>query len=133
MARAAAAILQDIVDAGDAIRRYTACGHDAFVADEILRDAVIARLIQMGQAVKDIQAAGVKLQELRPEVGWKQIAGLRDRLAHRYWGLEVEPIWTFVETELPKVIAAVRALGRTVSEPKRALRRKSLKSVSDPD
>ena len=124
MARAVAAILQDIVEAGNAIRRYTAGGHEAFTADEKTRDAVIARLIHIGQAIKDIQASGVKLQELHPDVAWKQAAGLRDRLAHRYWGLEVDLIWTFIDTELPKVMTAMQEIARTAREPGAGARRR---------
>lgn len=118
MARAAVAILQDIVDAAQTIAVYTRGGHEAFTADGMVRDAVIARLIQIGQAVKDAQAAGVKLQALRPDIEWQKIAGMRDRLAHRYWEIEADVIWVVVETDLPKLVAAVQEMSRTAREPR---------------
>ena len=124
MARTAVAILQDIVDAAGAIRTYTRGGRGAFAADAMVRDAVIARLIQIGQAVKDVRAAGAKLDELWPEIPWQKIAGMRDRLAHRYWEIEADLIWAVVNAELPKVVAAVRQLSRAMREPKRRRTRK---------
>lgn len=124
MARAAVAILQDILDAAGAIESYTRGGREAFAAEAMVRDAVIARLIQIGQAVKDAQASGVKLHALRPDIPWQRIAGMRDRLAHRYWETEVDVVWAVVETELPKLVAAVREMARTAREPPVIRRRK---------
>jgi len=124
MARAIAAIVLDITDAANAIGRYTADGHAAFAADEKGRFAVIARLIHLGQGVKDLQAAGIQLRELHPEIDWKQVAGLRDRLAHQYWGLDVDLLWTFIDRQLPKIVAAIQDLGRTAGEPRPRSRRR---------
>lgn len=124
MARAALAILHDILDAAVAIKTYTRGGREAFTADAMVRDAVIARLIQIGQAVKDAQAAGVKLHALRPDIPWQRIAGMRDRLAHRYWETEANVVWAAVEIELPKLVAAVGEMTRTAGEPRAPRRRK---------
>ena len=117
LARPALSILRDILDAVGAIESYTRGGQEAFVADAMARDAVIARLIQIGQAVKDAQAAGVKLDILRPDIPWRKIAAMRDRLAHRYWETEARLLWAVVEVELPKLSAAVAEMSRTAREP----------------
>ena len=124
MARPAVAILHDILDAAGAIATYTREGREAFAAQVMVRDAVIARLIQIGQAVKDAQATGLKLNALRPDIPWRRIAGMRDRLAHRYWETEADVVWAVVETELPKLVAAVRDMTRTAREPDSPRRRK---------
>lgn len=46
-------------------------------------DAVRARLIEVGEAVKDISDA---LLSTEPDLPWREIAGMRDQLAHRYFG-----------------------------------------------
>jgi uncharacterized protein with HEPN domain len=122
--RAAAAILQDILDAASAIQIYTRDGREVFAAEAMVRDAVVARLIQIGQAVKDAQSAGIKLHALRPDIPWQRIAGMRDRLAHRYWETEPNLVWAVVETELPKLVAAVQEMTQTAREPGMARRRK---------
>jgi uncharacterized protein with HEPN domain len=124
--RAAVAILQDIVDAASAIESYTRGGREAFESDAMVRDAVAMRLIEIGQAVKDAQVAGVKLRALRPDISWQEIAGMRDRLAHRYWQVERDVVWTVVEVELPKLVAAIQDMTRTAREPRRPRRRKKI-------
>lgn len=107
MARAPADHLRDVLDAIEAILRYTKRGRAAFDRDPMVRDAVCARLIQIGQAVKDAQAEGLDLPALQPKIQWRSIAGMRDRLAHKYALLDKALVWAVVESELPKLRAAV--------------------------
>ena len=102
--------LRDVLDATTAIARYTAKGRQAFESDPMQRDAVIARLMQIGQAVKDTQAGGVDLRRLQPDIRWADVARMRDKLAHRYWVTDVEIVWQVVEIELPKLATAVNEL-----------------------
>lgn len=110
MRRAPEDCLRDILEATAAIVAYTRGGKQAFEADAMLRDAVVARLIQIGQAVKDVQSEGPDLRRLQPEIPWRNIAGMRDKLAHRYWAMDIAIVWEVVESELPKLVAAVREL-----------------------
>ena len=68
---------------------------------------VWCRLIQIGQAVKDAQAEGLDLPRLYPDVPWRDIAGMRDRLAHKYWLLDVAIVWAVVKKDLPGLRSAV--------------------------
>jgi uncharacterized protein with HEPN domain len=110
MPRAAADHLRDVLEAIEAIARYTKKGKSAFDRDPMVRDAVCARLIQIGQAVKDAQAEGLDLPALDPKIQWRSIAGMRDRLAHKYAMLDKALVWAVVEAELPKLRAAVTQL-----------------------
>ena len=76
----------------------------------MLRDAVAARLIQIGQSVKDAQAEGLDLPRLKPEIPWRSIAGMRDRLAHKYWLLDTGIVWAVVRKDLPRLRAAIGQL-----------------------
>lgn len=110
MARAATDHLKDVLEAIAAIAAYTRKGKKAFDQDAMLRDAVAARLIQIGQSVKDAQAEGLDLPRLKPEIPWRNIAGMRDRLAHKYWLLDAGIVWAVVRKDLPKLRAAIRQL-----------------------
>lgn len=110
MARSAADHLRDILEAVEAIARYTGAGQAAFDREPMVRDAVCARLIQIGQAVKDAQAEGLELQSLQREIPWRSITGLRDRLARKYATLDKALIWAVVEHDLPRLRDAVNAL-----------------------
>lgn len=110
MGRSALDHLRDALEAIDAIKSYTRAGRAEFDANPMLRDAVVARLIQIGQAVKDARAEGLDLPLLHPEIPWREIAGMRDRLAHKYWTLDAARVWAVVAQDLAPLRKALRAL-----------------------
>lgn len=118
MARAAADPLRDILEAIAAVKTYTRGGRREFERNPMLRDAVVARLIQIGQAVKDAQAEGIDLAQRRPEIPWRDIAGMRDRLVHKDWSLDTDVVWAVVESDLRRLRAAVQAILRKPRTPK---------------
>ena len=94
-------------DAINDIEQYTSAGRDAFMAERMRQDAVIRKLEIIGEAVKQLPNA---TKESRPEIPWKQIAGMRDRLTHDYFGVDLALVWRVVERDLPGLQAAVMAL-----------------------
>lgn len=69
-----------------------------FLADEKLVDAVLRNLEVLGEAAKQIPPA---VRERHPQLPWRRIAGLRDGLAHAYFGLEEDTIWQIVSESIP--------------------------------
>jgi uncharacterized protein with HEPN domain len=88
------------VDAIDAILSYTRDGREAFYVDGKTRDAVIRNIEIIGQAVKGISDA---TRALEPDIPWRQIAGMRDKLIHEYFGVDLALVWDVVERDLPNV------------------------------
>jgi uncharacterized protein with HEPN domain len=99
--------LGHIRDAINDIELYTSLGRDAFVAERMRQDAVIRKLEIIGEAVKQLSDA---TKDRRPEIPWKQIAGMRDRLTHDYFGVDPALVWRVVERDLPALKGAVMAL-----------------------
>jgi uncharacterized protein with HEPN domain len=112
--------LADVIEAIRKIRRYTRGGPAAFRRNSMARDAVAARLIQIGQAVKDAADEGLDLAALAPGVPWRDVAGMRDRLAHKYWDIDCGIVWGVVESELGPLERAVRSMLRKSRARKRA-------------
>lgn len=120
MARRPDEYLADILDAAAAVRAYTRKGRAAFLRSAMARDAVIARLTQIGEAVKGAQASGIDLEALAPLVPWKQIAGMRDVLSHQYWRTDPVIVWSVAAKDLKPLETAVRRIrGRTVKRSRR--------------
>jgi uncharacterized protein with HEPN domain len=90
--------LTHAIGAIDAIRDYTADGQKAFFSDGKTQDAVIRNIEIIGQAVKGISE---DTRALAPTVPWRQIAGMRDKLIHEYFGVDLALVWDVVEQELP--------------------------------
>jgi uncharacterized protein with HEPN domain len=99
--------LQHIRDALDDIATYCGSDREAFMKDRMRQDATPRKLEIIGQAVKNISESTKSRQ---PEVPWKQIAGLRDKVIHDYFGVNLEIVWGVVERELPKLRIAITAL-----------------------
>jgi uncharacterized protein with HEPN domain len=59
---------------------------------------VIRNIEIIGQAVKGISE---DTRVLDPTVQWRQIAGMRDKLIHEYFGVDLVLVWDVVEQELP--------------------------------
>ena len=90
--------LMHAIEAIDAIADYTADGQKAFFLDAKTQDAVIRNIEIIGQAVKGVSN---KTRALEPAVPWRQIAGMRDKLIHEYFGVDLVLVWDVVEQELP--------------------------------
>jgi len=98
--------LDDILEAIDKIRTYTAgMSADSFAADSKTFDAVLRNLEVIGEAVKRIPDE-IRLQH--QQVEWKKIAGLRDILIHQYFGIDAEIIWDVVHNKLPELERQIR-------------------------
>jgi uncharacterized protein with HEPN domain len=98
------------VAAIDAIRAHLERGD---LDDGLVFDAVRVRLIEIGEAVKALPA---ELLAGEPTLPWAQIAGMRDRLAHRYFDTSHAILAATVSDDLPELEIAVRRLLQRVED-----------------
>lgn len=90
--------LHHILAAIDDIRTYTTDGEDVFMHDRMRQDAVVRKLEVIGEATKQLSDS---VRQLRPRIPWREIAGMRDKMIHEYFGVNLTIVWAVVERDLP--------------------------------
>jgi uncharacterized protein with HEPN domain len=98
--------LIDIRDSINDIKKFVeAMTYEDFVQDRKTSNAVIRSLEVIGEAAKKIPE-DVRLNY--PEVPWKEISGMRDKLIHEYFGVDLEIVWETVLHDLSSLYFAVQ-------------------------
>ncbi len=101
--------LLHVRDAVQRIMEYTAAGREAFLADKMIQDAVVRNLEIIGEAVKNIST---ELRESHPGVPWKRIAGMRDKMIHEYFGVDLHLVYEVVQGAIPDLGKTVESILR---------------------
>jgi len=96
--------LVDVLEAGAAIAEHLRRGP---LSDGLVFDAVRVRLIEIGEAVKDVSP---ELLSRQPAIPWRQVAAMRDQLAHRYFDTSHAIVAQTVGADLVELLAATRSL-----------------------
>jgi len=98
--------LSDILDAIEKIAQFIqGMTFDQFAQDHKTFFAVIRALEIIGEATKNISA---EIRVSHPEIPWRQMAGMRDKLIHDYSGVNLTVVWNAALDELPKLKPAIR-------------------------
>lgn len=104
MKRADTARLHDIRTAASAVVDYIARSD----ADgDLLFDAIRMRLVEIGEAVKDIEPS---ILANEPDIPWSAIAGMRDKLTHHYFDTEHAIVFATARGDVPPLLDAVERL-----------------------
>jgi len=74
--------------------------YDEFLKDIKTQDAVLRNIEIIGEAVKNLSN---RFKAEHPEIEWRKIAGMRDRLIHFYFGVNLEIIWDVIKNKVPEL------------------------------
>ena len=83
---------------------------DDFLADKRTQQAVIMSLIVIGEAATKIMELHAEFTDQHPEVPWRSMRGMRNRIAHGYFDINLEVVWDTVQTALPELLERLRKL-----------------------
>ncbi len=99
--------LDDMVQAAERALGYVqGLTYEQFAADQRTVDAVSYAIVVIGEAASALRDAG---PSLAPEIPWADIRGMRNRVAHEYFGVDVKVLWQTAREDLPALRAALRA------------------------
>lgn len=93
--------LEDIIDSSDLAADLVGRGDETFLADRVLQAAGAAITGRIGEAARRLPD---DFRAEFPEVRWKQIVDIRNRVAHDYRGVDPAIVWSTLELAVPDLI-----------------------------
>jgi len=114
MKRDEAVYLRHILDAIDKIDSYLlGIEESGFVQQSLIQDGVIRQLEVIGEAVRQVST---QLRARHPQIPWQDIVGMRDKLIHHYFGVDIEMVWLTATADLPVLKSAVTEMLNSLTE-----------------
>ena len=81
--------------------------YEEFLNDMKTQDAVVRNLEIIGEAIKNISE---ELKKKYPRIPWNDLAGVRDKLVHHYFGVNLDIVWNIIKQELPNVLSQIEEI-----------------------
>ncbi len=102
------ASLLDIVNAAKRVLKFAeGLDRSALATNEEKQSAILYQVIVIGEATKRLSS---EFRTQHPEIPWKDIAGMRDILAHQYDRLNINTLWDVIKTDIPELLLLLEPL-----------------------
>jgi len=100
--------LEDIAEALHAIEKFVdGMDYEEFKVDDKTSSAVIRKFEIIGEAAKNIPE---QIKQAYPSVPWREMAGMRDRLIHFYFGIKYELVWQTIKDVIPQLKSLIQKI-----------------------
>jgi uncharacterized protein with HEPN domain len=97
--------LRHILDAINWIEEYTRdMDYEGFRSAHLVQDGVIRQLEIIGEATRNLSK---EFRDNYADIPWKDIAGMRDKLIHQYFGVDIAAVWDTVKADIPDLKGGV--------------------------
>lgn len=104
--------LQHILDAIDRIESYLdQVDEGKFTITPLIQDGVIRQIEIIGEATKQLSSS---LTNQHPHVPWSDLARMRDKLIHQYFGVDIMTVWLTATEDLPLLKKEVKTIVATL-------------------
>ena len=80
---------------------------DDFQKDDKAVYAVIRAFEIIGEAARQVPE---KVREANPEIPWREITGMRNKLTHEYFGVNTKVVWRTIKEDLPVIIPVLKKI-----------------------
>ena len=114
MSRDSATLLDMLKAARLAVQFKAGFDKVTFLDDTRTQSAILHQLLVLGEAVKRLSE---EFRALHPEVPWRMVAGMRDKLIHEYDAVDLDEAWKTVSSDIPRLIALLEPLAPREEEP----------------
>jgi len=106
--------IEDIIGAMDKAMNFVKnISYEEFIQDDKTAFAVVRALEIIGEAVKNIPD---DIRKNYPEIPWKDMAGMRDKVIHEYFGVKLSIVWRAVKEEIPPLKPIFEKILRDLEE-----------------
>ncbi|MFP4446551.1 MAG: DUF86 domain-containing protein [Desulfosudaceae bacterium] len=80
------------------LNRISNTDYESFIRDETLKRAFVRSVEVIGEASKKLPE---DIKAMQPEIEWRKVSGMRDRLIHDYFGVDYTIVWDVASNKLP--------------------------------
>jgi uncharacterized protein with HEPN domain len=87
-----------------------------FLADKRTQQAVIMSLIIIGEAATKVVDGYAKFAEAHPHVPWRSMRGMRNRITHGYFNINLDVVWETTQAALPDLLKQLPAVRRDAAD-----------------
>jgi uncharacterized protein with HEPN domain len=90
--------------------------YEEFIKDKKTSYAVVRCIEIIGEAAKNIPD---DVRESYPDIPWKKMAGMRDKISHFYFGIDMKKVWLAVKRDIPKIKPQIKKILKDISGEKK--------------
>ena len=107
MRRDDAYLLDILIAARKALAFVAGMSREAFERSDLHQNAVIRPLEIIGEAARLVSQ---QTRDAHPDIPWEQMTGMRNRLIHEYFRVDVRTVWDTLQNDLPRLITLIEPL-----------------------